>query len=425
MVVSSIISIVIRVTSVGLLLGLNIQLARALGPQSYGVLAFTLAWVQVLALLVQFGLPTAITRSVTLSVERGETERLHSDLYSSLVLIVMIWGAIALLCFAFWAQVTDPRGGLQLAVPALLAVLILSLGPVIAGILRGLGRVVTSQLPEQIARPGLFCAALTLAVLSGQTLTPAIAMWLQVVTAGVAVLAGSALLWRSLPPWRAPASIQPFQLAQVATPFLVLALVQGLSVQASTLVLGQIASDVELAHFRVAMQVSDALNLVLLGIAIVIGPIITQHHARQDWTELQQTVVWAHRIGFLLLLFPVIVLVLWAEPILILTFGQDYAPAHPAMQVLLVGKLAYAPIGFSGLVLAMSGEPSKATYATVLSVIMSLLIILPLATIFGVSGAAIAHTIGSMLNATICIALLPGAYRRISAFSAPLRRKKR
>lgn len=423
MIVSSISNIAIRVASVCLMLVLNIQLARALGPESYGVLAFTLAWVQLLALLVQFGLPTALTRSVTLAVEHGETERLRSKLFSSLALMFLTWSAIVALCVAFWVLVGEPRGGLALAMPALLTVLILSLGPVIAGALRGLGHIVTSQLPDQIARPGLFCAALALAFFAGHALSPASALWLQVATAGLAVLVGSALLWRSLPPWQKSASLHPFQIAQGATPFLILAVVQGLSFHAAILVLGQLASDVELAHFRVALQVSDALNLVLLGISIVIGPMITQYHARQDWAALQRTVVWAHRGGFLLLLAPVIVLVLWAEPILALVFGPDYAPAYQAMQVLLVCKLVYALIGFSGLVLAMCGEPSRASYGTVASLIATLLIMFPLAMNFGAMGAAIAHAVGAVLNAIICVALLPIHYQRVTAISA-IRRQR-
>lgn len=425
MIVSSITNIFTRITSVGLLLVLNIQLARSLGPESYGVLAFTMAWVQVLALIVQFGLPTAMTRSATLSVERGETARLHGDLLSAVVLVFITWSAIVALCWLFWGLVAEPRGGWGLATPALLTVLVLSLGPMIAGLLRGLGRILISQLPDQIVRPGLLCIALALIALTERELTPSSVLWLQVATSGTAVLAAGTLLWRFLPPKRKLASIQPFQLAVGATPFFILALVQGVSTQAAILVLGQFAGDAELAHFRVATQVSDALNSVLLGIAIVIGPMITRYHDRKDWAGLQHIVVWAHRSGFLLLLAPVIALVIWAHPLLVFVFGPEYAPASQAMQILLVGKLAYALIGFSGLVLAMSGDPLKATYGTLLSVFGTLLIMFPLAMNFGTNGAAIAHAIGGILNAMICLTFLPRSYRRISALSTPLLWKKR
>lgn len=405
MITSSISNIAIRIASVGLLLLLNVQLARSLGPDGYGVLAFTLAWVQLLALLVQFGLPTALTRSVTLAVDRAEFGSLRSQLLSTAALMMLTWIVIAALCVAFWVMLGEPRGGLALAVPALLTVLILSLGPVIAGVLRGLGRIVTSQLPDQIARPGLFCTALALAFFSGHALSPVTALWLQVTTAGMAVLMGLALLRRSLPTPQAPAAIQPFQLAQGAAPFLILALVQGLSVHAAVLVLGQLASDAELAHFRVALQVSDALNLILLGISIVIGPMITRHHARQDWAELQRTVVWAHRGGFLLLLAPVIGLVLWAEPILSLVFGQDYAPAYQAMQVLLVGKLLYALIGFSGLVLAMIGKPNLASLSMLTGPVISLPMLFALYGTFGLVGAAASMTISTIIVNLVALML--------------------
>jgi O-antigen/teichoic acid export membrane protein len=406
MIASGISNIVIRIGSVGLLLLLNIQLARGLGPESYGVLAFTLAWVQLLALFVQFGLPTALTRSVTLAVERGETGRLQSEMLSSLTLMVVIWTVIVALSLSFWAIAGAPRGGMALALPALVMVLILSFGPVIGAFLRGLGSMVTSQLPEQIARPGLFCAALAVALLMGYALSPATALWMQAATAGIAVLLGGALLLQSLPPAQSPAPIQPIQLARGATPFLILSLVQGLSLHAVILVMGQLTSDAEIAHFRVAMQISDALNLFLLGISIVIGPMITQYHDRKDWAELQHTVVWAHRSGFMLLLAPVIVLVIWAEPILILIFGQDYAPAYQAMQILLIGKLAYALIGFSGLVLAMMGDTRGATKATLLGMFLSIALLLVLVPFAGSSGAGLAYVIGSIIINILALARL-------------------
>ena len=405
MIVSSISNIAIRIASVGLLLVLNIQLARALGPENYGVLAFTMAWVQLLAILVQFGLPTALTRSTTLAVEHGETERLRSELFSSLTLMLLTWCAIVALCLALWGLVAEPRGGLELATPALLAVLILALGPVIAGVLVGLGQVVSSQLPDQIARPGLYCAALALAFLAGHALSPASALWLQVATAGMAVLAGSAILWRSLPARGTPAWIRPFQLAQGVRPFLILALVQGLSGHAAILVLGQLASDVELAHFRVAMQISDALNLVLLGISVVIGPMVTRYHSRKDWAGLQQTVIWAHRGGFLLLLPPVIILVVWAEPILTLVFGRDYAPAYQAMQILLVGKLVYALVAFSGLVLAMMEKPGLASISVMTGFAGSMLLLYPLFTAFGLVGAAFSVVFGALITNAVALVI--------------------
>jgi O-antigen/teichoic acid export membrane protein len=396
MIASGISNIVIRIGSVGLLLLLNIQLARGLGPESYGVLAFTLAWVQLLALFVQFGLPTALTRSVTLAVERGETGRLQSEMLSSLTLMVVIWTVIVALSLSFWAIAGAPRGGMALALPALVMVLILSFGPVIGAFLRGLGSMVTSQLPEQIARPGLFCAALAVALLMGYALSPATALWMQAATAGIAVLLGGALLLQSLPPAQSPAPIQPIQLARGATPFLILSLVQGLSHHSAILVMGQLTSDAEIAHFRVAMQISDALQLALTSIAILIGPTITQYHDRKDWAGLQHTVVWAHRSGFMLLLAPVIVLVIWAGEILILVFGPEYASAAYAMKILVLGKLLFALTGFSGLVLAMTGDTAGATKATLTGVFVSIAFLFFLVPLAGGAGAALAYVFGSI-----------------------------
>ena len=396
MVTASLANISIRIASVGFLLLLNIQLARSLGTEGYGLLSFTLAWVQLLALVVQFGLPNSLTRSVTLARDAGNSANPREIVFSSLSLVLLLWGVcIAMVSLWFWL-IGTPRGGPSVTMPAVALVLFLSLGPVLAGALRGMGLIILSQIPEQLLRPALYCVALAVAAFVGTGLTPSAALWLQAATASIAVGLSGALVLRKLPSELFSPRLQPLAQAHIALPFLVLAVVQGLSAHATILILGQLVSNADLALFRVAVQIVDALNLFLIGISVVIGPLIVQHHARQDWDALQHLVVWAHRGGVVLLIVPVAVMSVWATPLLEFLFGQEYTPANEALRILLAGKLLYAVVGFSGLVLAMSGLARIAVWASFAGLIVTLVLVALLVPQIGLAGAAWAVAVGAL-----------------------------
>jgi O-antigen/teichoic acid export membrane protein len=213
--------------------------------------------------------------------------------------------------------------------------------------------------------------------------------------------------------------IRPLLLAKDTIPFLLLTVVQGFSTYITIIALGYILTEDQIGQFRVANQISEALNIILLGISVVIAPKITISHAQQNWGDLRYTLIHAHRAGIALLIVPVIMLTVWGAPILGIVFGQAYTPAYDAMQILLIGKLIYCLFGFSGLVLAVTGEASKATLATTFSTLFMMLLLYPLVAYFGITGAALAHAIGGILNAVFCAMLIPKKYKSMSAISSP------
>lgn len=416
----------IRIGSVGFLLLLNIQLARILEPEGFGLLSYTLAWVQVLTLFVQFGLPSGLLRSITLAMHEGRSDEVRATLASAFGLMFSLWLGCIAASIGWWLIVGIPRGGFEVIVPALILVLVLSCGPVLAGVMRGMGLVVWSQFPEQILRPGLFCAGLAIWGLSHQRVNVGHALWLQLAMALTSAAVGALLLLRLLPRGTHQRQTGLVGVAHLGLPFLLLAVVQGLSQQATTLMLGHMVSNADVAQFRIAQQMSDALNMLLFGISVVIGPRIIQFYARQDWHGLQHLVVWAHRGGTLLLLAPVVGLVLWGEQFLSLAFGATYTSAYEPMRILLIGRLLYGLVGFSGLVLSMIGDARVAMWNTLAGLVVTLALIAVLVPLWGLKGAAYAVVVGALaINLTGAAYLRKRIGRDLSALKVHFRKAVR
>ncbi|HRK65976.1 MAG TPA: oligosaccharide flippase family protein [Hyphomonas sp.] len=394
MFVTSISNISIRVFSILLILLLNVQLTRALGPEGFGVLAFTLAWVQLAAVFVQFGLPEALLRRAA-TAAAGESN-LRSDVGSSLVLMLLLWGAVLASFSLSSLTLGEPLGGYALAVPSLLLVPLLALGPVFAGVLRGLGSAVTSQLAEQILRPALYCTALAAVTLTGAEIFPADATWLQALTTAIAVAGGATFLLRKLPSTGAPVSVRPIQQGLLALPFFSLTLAYGMSAHLPVILLGQLVNDTDIAMYRIGVQLADAFNIVLIGISVTIGPSIAINHANGDKENLQKILVKAHRIAVATILGPIIILLWVGDEILIFLFGPPFAPAYEPLAILLVGKLLYAGVSFSGLVLTMSGNATLASKISLTTLGLNLLSLPMIVTEVGYVGAAVSGAIASL-----------------------------
>lgn len=410
----------IRIGSVGLLFLLNIQLARMLKPDGFGLLSYTLAWVQILALVVQFGLPSGFVRSITLAMHESRPDMVRVTLASGFTLMLGLWLGCIAAGVGWWLAVGPPPGGIEVMAPALALVLIVSLGPVLAGALRGMGLVIWSQVPEQIVRPALVCMALGAWSLVNRNLGVVEALWLQVAMVLPAVALAALLLLRVLPKASDPIRVQPMAVAQVALPFLFLTVVQGMSQYASILALGHMVPKADLAQFRIALQMSDALNMLLFGISVVIGPRIVELHAKGDWAGLQHLVVSAHRGGALLLAAPVAVLLVWGEPILRFVFGEVYAVANEPLQILLIGRLLYGMVGFSGLVLSMIGHARMAMWMSLAGLVVTLTLLVALVPIGGLSGAAWATVVGMLaINALGILLLYRLSGRDMSALKIP------
>jgi O-antigen/teichoic acid export membrane protein len=382
-----------------LLLLANIMLARTLSVAEFGAFGFALSLATVLAIPVSGGLPMLLTREVAGYVQQNDWD-------ASCGLIVTAFRWIAWVCvviglgFAGWAALVGGIPGPQLLI-AFLLVPFLGANAVRNGILKGLGRPLLAEAPQQVLQPSLLIAGyLSLAALGLTTATHALWWYLSVV--GITFALASVMLWRVLPAQLRGASSDMSDLPRwrsAIVPFVMLSAANVLSTQIAVLILGFNGMEEAVAQMRVAERGAQLVAYPLTFINSIIGPYFVQSlkiykDSGDKWPMRRMT-----RLSALLTLaasLPVaLVLVLFGKPLLALTFGTPYdMQSYLPMLILIGAQVLSVCLGNGGMLLAMGGYERQTLYSLMLSLVVILgaapLLIGP----YGVTGAALAAGTG-------------------------------
>ncbi|MFB1490693.1 MULTISPECIES: flippase [unclassified Thiocapsa] len=381
-------------TALGFLLA--IFLARTLGPEGYGVYAFVLAIVSLLAIPTQFGLPQLVVRETAKSQAAEQWGRMRGLwrwstlavwLFSSLVVVLAFVGL-----WLFGERLNElTRSTL---VFGLLLVPLIALGDLRGAALRGLRHVVAGQLPEAIFRPGLlmvFCLVVLLTA-PNEPLTAATAMSLHALASAIAFALGAWLLWRARPTELTTRPTPDYAARAWTISAWPLALTAGLQVinaQSGVLLLGLFATPDAVGVYKVAVAVGMLIAFGLGAVNLVVMPYFARLYIQSDRVRLQRLVTQSSQ-AILALAVPVtLVFVLFGERFLTLTFGPDYAAGHTALSILAVGQLVNASMGSVGILLNMTGHERDTLRGVAIAAVANVLLGFVLIPLLGLAGAAL------------------------------------
>jgi len=267
--------------------------------------------------------------------------------------------------------------------------------PTIAGALKGAGKIFRGQTPDLAVRPVLFLIFLIGLFFLAPAYTLSEIFLFQFLALFVALVYALFSLNMEVKIFGSESlgAIHPVRALKDGSVYLLLAGAQVINYQASVLLLGVLAAPSEVGLYRVGLQISDGLGVVLFAISAVIAPQIARFHAKEDWDAVQRLVVTSHRAAAAFLL-PFAVLVAWYhQEILILLFGNEYQDASEALVILVLGKLFYSTVGFSGIALSMLGRPGVAAVVTLSTLLANILLGLLFVPNYGAMGAAISTTL--------------------------------
>ena len=147
--------LVVRLISVGSALLLNILLARYLGPEGFGSVAFTLAWLLLMSGLVRHGLGIFMVREVAALRARKEFALLRGFLNRTFQYALLSSAVISLIIFAVLKFVGSSLESVQynLFLYGIPMILLLGLLSYYEAIMKGFGYIIRSQLAEFVVRP--------------------------------------------------------------------------------------------------------------------------------------------------------------------------------------------------------------------------------------------------------------------------------
>lgn len=379
-----------------------VLLARVLGPEGYGVYAFVLATVALLAIPVQLGLPSLATRLVALYEQDGAWQRLRGFMAWAdgvvllLAILVLLTGIILTAYFQLLpAAVPASSFWLGLCLLPLLGLMALR-----AATLRGLRHVVAAQFTENFVQPlALPLLLVTLLLVSGRSgLTAEIALQCMLVAATAALVTGSVLRRNSLPTAviAATKQLEGGRWMREGLPFF-LAFSGHVALRNTDIaMLGFLTTTEDTGIYRVASQAAMLVAFVVSIVHAIIGPYITRFHNAGATDRLQQIVAagcWVGLAGSL----PLFLVYLLAGPeVIAFFFGDEYLLGTSALLVLSTAHVVYSLMAPVGPLLGMTGFAWHATLAIAISAGINVILNLVLIPAFGIDGAA-AATLASVL----------------------------
>lgn len=378
----------------------GIQLARGLGVDGYGIYGIAMAVVSMLGVPSQFGIPQLLMREVAASAATHQWSVLRGVLQWAFARVSVTTLVIAaLLCLyvsTLGPGLTSDLGRTLIAGSLLIP--LVALAALTGAGLRGLLHSVLGQLPDYLIRPAAFSIFLLIFLLSPIAFTPWVAMLAGLLSAVSAVLVGSFLLVRHLPPEVVATTDGVKASAMWTRAAMPMALAEGMRVvegQAAIIALGALASVGEVGLFRVATSVLGLLGFPLTVFNLVASPAISRLYATGDRARLQRMLGYVAAGMTLSVLALTLPLALFGNRLLGYFFGQEFADSNPILLVLALGACANGALGVGASFLNMVGRQQRVTRASIISISALCAMLVPFIAIGGGLGAACAVTLAS------------------------------
>lgn len=397
-------SLTLRVSYLAISTAVTLLLARALGPQGYGVYSFAVSLVTMASILSFVGLPEFLTRELATLISRGSLSRARQSLDVGTRIVItssaLTAGFLALLV-ALGVHI-GPLDSEILLISAL-AIPLLALIATYKGALRGAGRVLLAQVPGDLVRPSAFLVLVLFTLVLADRPSASDAMGLYVVSATAGLVVSTVFIKArsglTLAP-RYPERIRWRSLLVRSAPFALLSGAQVFNRHIDVLMVGVLTTATDVGLYRTAVQVSDVVNLPLVAIAAVIAPRLAAAFARDHLQDFRDILTRAHRLGVVGVSLGTVIAILAAEEILGLLFGMPYQSAAIPLVILAIGRVFYSIVAFSGLALAMIGYAGIATVATLATASLNIGLNIVLISEFGIAGAALATAASAAIVAS-------------------------
>jgi O-antigen/teichoic acid export membrane protein len=385
----------LKVLATGLGFLVSVVLARSLRPEGYGVYAYALALVTLLALPSQIGLPALLVRETARgqALEKPELVRgvwVWAGRVTGVLSITLTVGAAIVLLFANRDNFSDEAWTMLWA---FLLVPLVSLGNLRGAALRGLDKVLAGQLPEFVLRPAFQLVLAGGLLLTAGAITAPQAMALHVVAAALAFGAGAWLLWRNTPP-TVRTAVRRFETRAWLSSAWPLALIAGIATinsQVDILVLGLFEPTDQVGIYKVATHFAIMAAFGLQAVNLVVAPRIARLHALDQGKQLQRLVTGGARLALLVSAGITVVMALLGDQLIEIAYGTAFSAAYVPLLIMLVGQLINSATGSAGHLLNMTGNERESAKATVAAVMCGVALCLILIPPWGLIGAAIAY----------------------------------
>lgn len=394
-------ALVANVIGAGLGYLMHVFLARAMGEQHYGVLAYVISWLAVLQFIGMFGLPQTVVRFGAAYQARGELGPLRGLLRWSngvaLAVSCAVGVAMAAIAAALpesvLADITEDPRELRLAFyVGALALPVIVYKMVKVQTLRAFGGAVYSIVLERVYRPAALIVLTALALLVfGSPLGGVLGTGLYLVAfAGVAVLAVVMLRRRE------PAGLREAAPAYERREWMAMALpsvfIAGMGVLLNAIdrvMIGAMIGTDEAGIYNAATRTAQLVTFGLVAVNAVLGPMVAGMHATGDKRQLQRVLTLAAWALFGWTLLGSLGLLIFGRWVLWM-FGPAFVVGYLPLAVMVLAQVVNSSCGSAGLLLNMTGHQKKVAQVLAVSAVINVVLNVSLIPPFGMNGAALA-----------------------------------
>jgi O-antigen/teichoic acid export membrane protein len=298
-----------------------------------------------------------------------------------------------------------------------LAVVPIAVAQLFAQLLKGLKRILFSQISLAILPAAAIPAVV---ILARRGVAAAAAAYALAALLGVA---GSILFWRRNfgPDLRGGGNpVGAKELMQAAYPLLVVATLNLVMQWSAPLLIGVWRPAAEVAVFNVAHRTAFLTTLMLTAVNSIAAPKFAELYQSRDMEALGRTARDTAKMMTVAAVPPLLLFVVAPEWVMSL-FGPGFAGGGSVLAILAVGQFVNVATGSVGFVLIMTGRERLARNNAAAAAVLNLLLLVLLVPAFGPIGAAVAT---SMSVATLNLTAAYLVRRSLGIRTLPLRIRK-
>jgi O-antigen/teichoic acid export membrane protein len=401
-----IISLIIRFFYLLLTFIISVALARLLGAEGYGIYSYVFAIISVLAIVVEFGIPTLIIR---------ETSKYLTNNDFGLLKGVLLWSSRTIITCLIFIQIGALFVSLFIGNKVnelythtfywgLCFLIFIALGALVNSVLKGLNKVILGQLTENIIIPaGLLIIVLFVNKIYNKELCASDVMLAHSVAAIFAFVIGIVFLIINVP--RQLIFIDPLYMKRKwlssAFPIAVVNGVGILNNWISIIVIGLFINEDKIGIYRVALQASFLSSSGLQVVNIVLAPQFAQLYAKKNWTVLQEIVTLGARVALIINILITIVFVIWGRQLLYSIYGKEFIFGYYPLLILLLGQFFNSLTGSVALLLNMTDHEKLTFRVSIITIIINIFLNFLFSYYWNITGAAIASTLSIIISNSI------------------------
>ena len=369
-----------------------VVLARVLGKEAYGVYAVVFATISVLSIPAALGTPSLVVRE-TARARADDAPEMIRPLWARADYFVLAASSVILLLAGLWLGFGGLEQDWVWAMLAGLALVPLRAFIAVRGaMLRGMGQIVTGQLPEFVLRPGLFLVLVVLLAWMSGPEPPGAPETLIVhgFAATFALAIAMLLLVRSAPSAgaRGTSSMGPAEMLIASGTMGLIAGAQVLNNNLDVMMLGALAERGDAGVYKVAASCAMLAGFGLQAVNQALMPRIAASHKRGDRATMQVLVRQSARLSLLLAVLSAVVLGSVGMWFLEAAFGSGFEAGYHALLILLAGQVLNATFGPVISVLNMTGHERETLIGVLIACAVNVVLNAVLIPLYGIEGAA-------------------------------------